>query len=386
MLKSLFQWLDHHPQSYWYLAVPASLVLALRLGLLLARDFRGTAATPRPGWRDGLVLLGFLLAWRWPFLLIANDYNPDESQLLAGALTLAHDPVFWRSVDGGSSGPLNYYLMVPWHWLGLPLDYFTARLTSILLTWGALFVCLRTLAGSFGRMAAWLGILPAAAFFATVGHPELTNLSTEHLPLFMIAAACGLLAGRAPAERLRLWAACFIAGALPFTKLQTVPLGLALLGWAGWQILREPGATGRLRWRQAGAALVAAALPTLLLAAMAAATGQVEAAVRRYFLQNIIYVGDKSSASVGETMRAMWHNSEADGRFPLLLGTALAGLLAAAVYFLRQRLRPSGLAVASGGLTLVAIAAIIAPRREFLHYALLLPVPLTLWFGAATGD
>ena len=52
----------------------------------------------------------FLLAWRWPFLLQASEYNPDESQLLAGALTLTRDPVFWRSVDGTTSGPLNFYL------------------------------------------------------------------------------------------------------------------------------------------------------------------------------------------------------------------------------------------------------------------------------------
>jgi len=31
----------------------------------------------------------------------AAQLNPDESQLIAGALTLRHDSVFWRSVDGG---------------------------------------------------------------------------------------------------------------------------------------------------------------------------------------------------------------------------------------------------------------------------------------------
>jgi len=386
MLKSLFQWLDLHPGSYWVLAAMATLMLVARLALTLGREAREPPAPPRgPDWRDAVVLFLFILAWRWPFLLVAYEYNPDESQLIAGAMTLVRDPVFWRAVDGGSSGPLNYYLLVPWHWVGAPLDYFTARLTCLLLTWGALFVCLRTLARAFGRSAAWLGVLPAAGFFATVGHPELTNLSTEHLPLLLIAVAFGLLAGRAPADRLRLWAACFVAGALPWTKLQTAPIGLALLGWAGWQVLCAPGATARLRWRGSMEMLLAAALPTLLLAGLAAATGQLEAVWRRYILQNIVYVGTSEVASYGDALRAMWLNAQEDERFPLLLGTVAAGLLAAVVYFLRQRMRPSTILMAGGAVTLAAVAAVVAPRREFLHYVLLLPVPLTLCFGAALG-
>ncbi|MDI1320099.1 MAG: hypothetical protein PSW75_07895, partial [bacterium] len=385
MLKSIFDWLDLHPGSYWLPVVAATGLLVARLGVIIAREVRGTSAPPRGAWCDALVLLLFLLAWRWPFLLVADEYNPDESQLLAGALTLVRDPVFWRSVDGGSSGPLNYYLLVPWHWVGAPLDYFTARLTCLLLTWGALFACLRTLTRAFGRTAAWLGLLPAAGFFATVNHAELTNLSTEHLPLLLTAVAFGLLAGRAPPDRFRRWAGCFVAGALPWAKLQSAPIGLALLGWGWWQVLREPGLTARLRWRRSAEVLLASALPTLLFAGLAAATGQVEAAWRRYILQNILYVGTGTSPSVGEAMRAMWQHAGDDGRFPLFLATVVAGLLAATVYFAWRRVRPSALLAAGGAVTLAALAAVIAPRRDYLHYLLLLPVPLTLWFGAALG-
>ncbi|SDS24967.1 hypothetical protein [Opitutus sp. GAS368] len=386
MLKSLFQWLDLHPGSYWILVGAASIMLVAWLGCIIGREAPGPAdPTSRATWRDALVLFLFLLAWRWPFLLVAYEYNPDESQLIAGAMTLAHDPVFWRSVDGGSSGPLNYYLLVPWHWVGAPLDYFTARLTCVLLTWGALFVCLRALARVFGRTAAWLGLLPAATFFATVTHPELTNLSTENLPLLLIAVVFGLLAGRLPADRFRLWAACFVAGALPWTKLQSAPIGLALISWAWGQELSEPRVATSLRWRRSAEVLLAAALPTLLIAGLAAATGQLEAAWRRYVLQNILYVGTGEVAPVGEALRALWRNAQDDGRFPLLLGTTGVGLLAATAYFLWRRVRLSALLVAGGAITLAAFVAIIAPRREYLHYVLLLPVPLALWFGAGLG-
>lgn len=386
MLKSLFQWLDRNPGSYWVLAGAATVLLVTWVGRTLRREYRGPVVPPLiPGWGDGVVLFLFLLAWRWPFLLVAYEYNPDESQMIAGAMTLVRDPVFWRSVDGGSSGPLNYYLMMPWHWVGAPLDYFTARLTCLLLTWGTLFVSLRTLARAYGCTAGWLGLLPAAGFFATLTHPELTNLSTENLPLLLVAMAFGLLAGRAPADRFRLWAACFLAGAMPWAKLQSAPIGLALIGWAGWQVMRESGVTGPLRWRRLAELLLAAALPTLLVAGLAAATGQLEAAWRRYILQNILYVGTSEVVSYGDALRAMWRNAQHDGRFPLLLGTTVAGVLATVGYFAGRRWRPPGLLGAAVAVTLATAAAIVAPRREFLHYVLLLPVPLTFCFGAALG-
>src|SRR5882757_8822920 len=150
-MRAVFQWLDAHPQSYWALLALPTLLLFLRFW----QAVRAATATPNrpavsPGWRDGAVLGLFLLAWRWPFLLVAREFNPDESQLIAGALTLTRDPVFWRSVDGNTAGPFDFYALLPLHWLGLPLDYFTARLTGLLIIWGTLFLCLRTLARIFG--------------------------------------------------------------------------------------------------------------------------------------------------------------------------------------------------------------------------------------------
>ena len=197
MLKMLFTWLDAHHGAYWAIALGPTLLLG---GWILSagkQEARGPV-TPRPLliWLDAIILFLFLFAWRWPFLLVANEFNPDESQLIAGAITLSHDPIFWRSVDGTTSGPLNFYVLLPLHWLGLPLDYFTARLTGLLLIGGALFACHRALANAFGRAPAWLSILPATAFFATVTHTDLIHFSTEHLPLFLMGLCFWLLTQR----------------------------------------------------------------------------------------------------------------------------------------------------------------------------------------------
>src|SRR4051812_48242905 len=120
MLRTLFQWFDTHPNSYWAIAaVPTALWAWASVG-----TFRNSASTKFSRRNEivfGVLLLATLTAWRWPFWLNASPYNPDESQFVAGAITLTKDPVFWRSVDGTTSGPLNFYVLLPLHWLGLPL-------------------------------------------------------------------------------------------------------------------------------------------------------------------------------------------------------------------------------------------------------------------------
>ena len=386
MLKFIFDALDHYPNSYWYIILGPTLLL---LGRILA-SVRSEARSPAGlsghiSAGDALILFVFLLAWRWPLLLVADDFNPDESQLIAGAITLAHDPVFWRSVDGTTSGPLNYYILLPLHWLGLPLDYFTARLTGLLLVWGALFACLQALARAHGRAIAWLGILPAAAFFATVTHSDLIHYSSEHLSLLLIAVPFLLLASRAPGELTRLRIACFVAGTAPWAKLHTTPLALVLISWAGWQMLREGNVPLKYRVRQVSGAVFFAITPTLLAAILIATTGQAETAIRRYFLHNLIYVSQDTGRTMLEALRDMKNMAMLDGRFPLLLITVLAMGFAALGYSLIRRIRPAALLAVSSVLLIAAALAVMMPRREFLHYVLLLPVPLSLWLGATAG-
>lgn len=384
MLKSLFYWLDSHPASYWVGAGVPTLLLLGWLVLSAWREHRTPEFRPRVTWREGLALFLFLLAWRWPFFLVASEFNPDESQLIAGARTLAHDPVFWRSVDGTTSGPINFYLLLPIHWLGLPLDYFFARFAGLLFVAAGLFACLRALAHKHGHTAAWLGILPAAVFFATVTHSDLVHYSSEHPSLLLIALPAWLLATRSPDERVRLWTGLFVAGSTPWAKLQTAPLALVLIAWAAWQVLNLPNAPWRHRLRELALGALAALTPTLLIFTMTAATGQLEHVFRRYFVHNLLYV-QANDQTLAKAMQGMFTMASGDGRLVLLVGTVLIALLAAAGYLAFKRVRPSALLVFSALLSVAAVLAALVPRREFLHYGLLLPVPFTLLLGAAVG-
>lgn len=120
--ESTLTWLDRHPAAYWIVALSASAALVLA-ALRAAFVPVPSPARRHQRWLYPLLMLLTLLAWRWPFLLFIDELNTDESQFIAGALTLAHDPVFWRSVDGMTAGPLVFYALLPWTWLGVPLGY-----------------------------------------------------------------------------------------------------------------------------------------------------------------------------------------------------------------------------------------------------------------------
>ncbi len=382
MLRTLFEWLDAHPHAYWAGVAPVTLAY---FALVVAR-LRSPSTTPPPGrdrWLHALLLFAFLLAWRWPFLFAAHEYNPDESQLIAGALTLWHDPVFWRSVDGTTSGPLNFYALWPLHFLGLPFDYFSARLTGLLLVWLALLACHRLLAAWSTPAVAALLILPGAVFFAAATDWDFVHYSSEHTSLALMAlAALGLLSPPQTSQRLG-WAGAFAAGLLPWAKLQSLPLAAALVGWKLWTIASGRETSSRDRQRQAAGLLLAAAIPSLMVMAAVTITGQLEPFVRGYILQNIHYVGDQVPLTtvIGSLVELSMHT----GHFPAYLGGSLVIIALAGALGIKIRRRPDHFFISSGLLTAAAVVGVITPGRDFLHYLLLIPLPLTLWMGATVG-
>src|SRR5262249_4087409 len=100
------------------------------------------------------VLLGVLPS-------LSRDWlSPDEAEVVAYARKLAFDPVFYRSVDAGSSGPLNLYVPPLPAWFGAPITYVSARLTGAVLMFG-LIACLYVCCAEFlGRRGARLAMLP----------------------------------------------------------------------------------------------------------------------------------------------------------------------------------------------------------------------------------
>ncbi|HET7535375.1 MAG TPA: hypothetical protein VFJ90_02915, partial [Candidatus Didemnitutus sp.] len=396
MLKAVFFWLDSHPASYWWFALAGTVPLAMRL-VAAVRDTSAPRATDRSDvWLDALALMLFLLAWRWPFLLVAHEFNMDESQFIGGTLGLARDPVFWRGTDGNTSGPLDYYTLLPVPWLGLPLDYFTARLTGLLVIWSALTLCLRLLAGLFNRTSAWLGVLPAAVFFATTSDPDFLHYSSETTSIGLIALAAWLLVRtHRTGSYAALLAASAVAGSLPWAKLQAAPIGAGLVLIALWLVWLDRARPSAVRWRRAGVVTGAALAPTLVVLGLAVATTGIDIVIRRYVAQNIFYAqGGRPFADVAGYFLRYALDQEAnrmarfpmqDGRLFWLLVATVAATIPAMIRCLLRRERPHLLFVTGGLLTVAALAAILGPRRVSVHYLLFAIIPVTLWIGASVG-
>ena len=386
MLKLFFGWLDAHPSVYWtILAIPTGALVAIVVTALWRER-----TDKKPGRFDLLFIIAsvaFLMAWRWPFLLESREFNPDESQLIAGAITLTHDPVFWRSVDGTTSGPLNFYALLPLHALGLPLDYFTARLTGLLLISITLIACYRFLRSLASPAASQLALLPLLIFYATTKDAFFLQYSSGDVSVALFAVSAYLMFGRSPSAVVGNWRlvlGAFTTGLLPWAKIQSAPLAAALIASVLWLIATDPLRSWRHRSSLGGRVLLAAALPTLFQISIVLMTGQLEAFVQRYLRQNFVYVD--SGSSFVSALIGMWRFTSETYAFPAFLAESC--LISLVMLCLRLCLpRRSGrLFLLSAVWVGTAAVCVLVPRRPFAHYLLLTLVPLALWSGTALGE
>jgi len=217
------------------------------------------------------VLAIALPVWRlWP-LLYNGELNVDESQVLAQAMRFGIDPVPWRSVVGGSSGPLNTWIVMWAPLVGLPYSYLPARITSLACILVTLCVTAWTVGRICGRRYSLLLTLPAATLMLTTLNPDFLHLSSEMLPSAMLACLVALVWKRqSPPPLWHSFAIGAVAGALPFTKLQVAPAAVVLFGYAAASLV----------WRRGFAASTAdmfrllcggVTVPTLILGPVVAA-------------------------------------------------------------------------------------------------------------------
>jgi hypothetical protein len=199
------------------------------LGLLVwscARDLLrpgpGNKPLSLPGWRFPALLGLSLLAFRWPSFF-HGFMNPDESVRVAAANTLWHDPRYWLSVDGLTSGPLNDYPLLWPRLFGLRVDYFNASVTTLLMTWVALLACASALRRRLPEAVARCGMLPAIVFFAFTEDMGLIHYASEYASLTLCCLAgaalyAGLPTARGAARPFWLTLAGLCVAAAPFAK------------------------------------------------------------------------------------------------------------------------------------------------------------------------
>src|SRR5512147_1168456 len=68
-------------------------------------------------------------------------FNSDEAQAGANVVRMLRDPMPWRSVDGGSNGPANFYVLMFPYVFGQPISLYWERVIGVALV-SATLVCL----------------------------------------------------------------------------------------------------------------------------------------------------------------------------------------------------------------------------------------------------
>lgn len=370
-------WVDLHPH------LPGAIAAA---GILLA-----VVTVMRGLWRPGpmdrrpdlgwiVVIFVLLAAGRWPSIVVPRELNPDESQLIAGAHTLAEEPVLWRSVDCGTAGPLDVIALWPAGWTFGWIGYWPARLTALLLIAASLALTHQVLALLTGRAVARAATLGATAFEALTAAPDLLHYSTELLPQFLGALALYAAVRRWVTNGGPLW--CLLGGvalgATPFAKLQIAPLAaVAGLVWLAfeWHAARL-GERRHLAYLAGGALIVPA-----LVAIQLGMSGEWSTFLRSYLSSNFIYTYD--GATKGEVFRLLLWKARTDDS--LLHFWIPANIVACALLVFCPRTSNRALnrfTVGAAVACVITVACIFTTTRAILHYWQLWIVPGTCLLGA----
>jgi len=305
--------------------------------------------------------------------------NQDESQLLAGAITLRHDPLFWRSVDGGTAGPLDFYALIPASLFPGTLAYAAARFTACLLLGGALVAAGEALVLMTREPLARMAVIPALLFEAFTRCPDLLHHSTEMVPELLIAGAVLLTAKHHSAPNRKLLCALgVLLGSIPYSKLQVAPIAVGLGGWALFSEWRHQ------RRENLVPLVISALVPSLLLLGVLTAAGQVENFFIPYLLQNFAYTHSDILNNPHITLTFVSNLSEDlyGGLFYLGSFACLLGSLALLPWqwpVMGRRL------AAILGLLAVSVFCVYAPGKGFPHHLNILTIPLVLLVGVSLG-
>jgi len=323
------------------------------------------------------VLTIALPVWRlWP-LLYNGELNVDESQVLAQAMRFGIDPVPWRSVVGGSSGPLNTWIVMWAPLVGLPYSYLPARITSLACILVTLYATAWTAGRICGKRLSLLLTLPATTLMLTTLNPDFLHLASEMLPSALLACLVTLVWNRwYPPPAWHSFAIGIVAGALPFTKLQVAPAAVAMFCYAVgtliWQCRSTTACASNMFRLLCGGVMV----PTLILGPVVAA-GAWEDFTTFYLRYGATYnttrILDASPWSLvvagSREFSAFW--------IPLTLGLAI-GALWSRIWQRHRGLFPFVALMPIFGYAALMLLLATWTRMGLPHYLILLLGPLTL--------
>ena len=282
----------------------------MALALLAAINYLWRENLVRLPVRAGQMLSSPLLFWtllactlvfcRLPSLL-GGELNPDESEFLVSAGKLFYDPSFFRSVNTGTSGPLNIYPLMWPAIFGLSPDFASSRLLGLVVIFLSVFVLYRALTLVGNERIARLAILPVAGTFALFRQGELVHNSSEHIPFLVVSFAiyqgAKLIMDATRGVPTSFFWMGFLVSAAYLTKMQAVPIVVGIGAVTLAYVFST--AYGRRVWDSAGWGLVGFLIPITCVVTLAVQGGAFRILWRDYVRGNMIYAnGVNAEASL----------------------------------------------------------------------------------------
>lgn len=346
-----------------------------------------------------LFLIGlFIFASRWPGLFYPVSFNPDEDQFVAAARALIADPLFFRSAETASSGPLNIYPLWIAGLAGKLPTLFSGRLIGLFM----IYISLTALyfAGKAFVSEIWARVitLTIATFWGFTNFWDFVHYTSEHPPVMFFSVAWAFAAWAISTKpqtiSKRMWLAIvsvMILSAVPFAKLQATPLALL----SSFLLIVGIGSLAGSfdeRFKRILIIGVAGCIIPLLLMAGFWSNGVFPYFWNSYILNALAYQASGYSIPFWKMMLMILF---ADGAmrpidFLWFAGSCVAFFcLCLLLFIVKFRETSSKGAYFSFTLSFLLLAATIwtvtSPQRNYPHYLLFLPIPIGLTLQAMLG-
>ncbi|GAB2556996.1 hypothetical protein GCM10027085_55200 [Spirosoma aerophilum] len=317
---------------------------------------------------------------RFPFIAYNRELDIDESQMLAQALTLTKYWQYWTDVDGLTQGPLVSYLLIVPSWFGRPFDYISAHLVGFFVLIITLVFTYLSVNNLFAKPIGLAVFVPTGFFYLLV-QGWFCELYNEYAVLCLLAIHFWLFSKlhRQPQPSFGvLLALGFVAGLVPFAKLQGAPTALITLIFTALLILsKSPD-----KIRSLVVLLTGCLCCPLLVLSFTRLNGSFDYFLNFYLIGNLQY---SYGGSIGQKALNYPDFLKHSGQFPNLLlsyGLLMAGALWLTARSAFRGSTPSFLVWFGLLHVLTGFYEAIKSGYQYHHYQQFLIVPLALLSGA----
>ncbi|HEY1977033.1 MAG TPA: hypothetical protein VGG89_10830 [Candidatus Baltobacteraceae bacterium] len=379
------------PSAYFAAAcLLLGVLVVLGLQPVLDRGRSPVRSRLSPAWLFLVSATAAIFAWRWPAISVREQFNVDESLMLATAHLASVRPVPWRDFDAMTMGPVDIWPLTAMHALGFGYTWWTARILAAAVACAAVVVFYFAVRRLFGEAAARLSATFAAIFFmASSTYMNFAHYSSETIPVLLIVIFGFAIAGLVKTPGRQALVFCALAGAAaacaPFAKVQSLPIDAALTLVTLAALAFGSGTAREKAIRFAVFAAAGLLVLSAILAPVILAGGWNDFAIS-YVREPLWYI--RQGVAIPPITRGP---IDLFAMFPvrcllLSVGVLVAALLA--VYLLQRR--SSGKASREGEYAALAIAltaamsfyAALAPDEPFPHHLLLVVFPWCALAGA----